>query len=103
MAVNDEDQKSITRSQASSNTSSSTNMAVIRFSALDEIMFASFWTFYKEKKLHMAFWLICMFWTVISSLAITFNFHNWPLWNSAGQIIFDFFLFAFLLFMDLFS
>jgi hypothetical protein len=97
MAQKDDDQKSVAKSvasAASSTASSSTNMAVIRFNFVDEMLFASFWTFYKEKKLPIVFWLLCHLWTVISVLSITFNFHNWPLWGFLGKLILDFFLFV---------
>jgi hypothetical protein len=93
MTAKDDDQKSVAKS-VSSAASFSTNMAVIRFNLVDEMLFASFWTFYKEKKLPITFWLLCLLWTVISILSITFNFHNWPLWGWPGKIILDFFLFV---------
>jgi hypothetical protein len=100
--MKDEDQKSISASTASSTTSTSTNIAVIRFNAFDEILFALFWIIYKEKKLPIQYWFLCLLWTVISSLGVTFYFHNWPMWGWLGKIIYDFFLFVILLFFKRF-
>jgi hypothetical protein len=66
---------------------------------MDEMLFAVFWTFYKEKKLPVIFWLVCLFWTGLSVLGITFNFHNWPLWGWTGKIIMDFCLLVFIFFI----
>ncbi|KAA6369542.1 MAG: hypothetical protein EZS28_028494, partial [Streblomastix strix] len=54
-------------------------LAIVRFNPFDEVVFAMFYSFHKEGRFQMPFWIFNLLVNTINYIGMTVRWHDWPI------------------------